>query len=114
MKKNKGIFLPLVLILLVVLAILGVFMNKSAMHEYRYTYRSADHQRALYVAQGAIQSMLGNIKEEMNKDSDIRKVFVTDAATKDFVKNLGADYQQAIKEMEDSLNASENSAVTDP
>ncbi|MDD5091908.1 MAG: hypothetical protein PHQ23_13455 [Candidatus Wallbacteria bacterium] len=113
--QKKGLFLPLVLILLVVLTILGIFMNKSAQHEYRYTYRSSDHQRALYVAQATSQAALSYIRENMNQPGPIRKAFVNDAATAGLLKGLASigEYGAAVKNLVNSLNSSESGAIID-
>ncbi|MDD5091909.1 MAG: hypothetical protein PHQ23_13460 [Candidatus Wallbacteria bacterium] len=114
--KKQGIFLPLVLILLVVLLILGLFMNRSAQHEFRFAYRSADHLRATYVCQALIHTALAHIKENMNKPGDLRKAFVSDDKTSFplFFVNLDAEYIAAFTAMQLKLNEKENNSVIDP
>ncbi|MDD2716470.1 MAG: hypothetical protein PHW04_11330 [Candidatus Wallbacteria bacterium] len=107
MKKRSGIVLPVVLVLLLVLCMLGLFMNKSAQHEYRFTYRSTDHLRAIYIAQAAIQATLAHIEEKMNVDQTMRKAFVEDASG--VIVNSLADletlYQKAVTDLDTDLNS---------
>ncbi|MDD2716468.1 MAG: hypothetical protein PHW04_11320 [Candidatus Wallbacteria bacterium] len=111
--KKTGIVLPLVLVLLLVLCMLGLFMNKSAQHEYRFTYRSTDHLRALYIAQGAIQATLANLLQEMNRAGNIRNNFVSDGATANFLNynQLDGTYKAAIDSLGGDLNKSDAGVI---
>ncbi|MDD2717874.1 MAG: hypothetical protein PHW04_18455 [Candidatus Wallbacteria bacterium] len=104
--SKKGIALPLVLVLLLVLSMLGIYLNKSAQHELSFTFRSADHLRAGYIADAAIQAALAQIEENMNRDGLIREAMVRDEATVKLLtfNDLKEPYKSALSGLVDDMN----------
>jgi hypothetical protein len=84
-------------------------MNRSAMHEYRFTYRSGDHIKALYIARAVINACLSQIKEEANKKGDIRKAFIKDGGG-ELSFTLSGKYKDAVDSLKKALNEKDNNA----
>ncbi|MDD2716471.1 MAG: hypothetical protein PHW04_11335 [Candidatus Wallbacteria bacterium] len=111
---KKGIVLPLILVLLLVLCMLGLFMNKSAQYEYGFTFRSTDHLRALYLADAAIQATLAQIKEDMNKAGTVRDAMVgigSGPVIKD--TDLRPPYSIALSALEGTMNDNDGTNMID-
>ncbi|MDD2717986.1 MAG: hypothetical protein PHW04_19020, partial [Candidatus Wallbacteria bacterium] len=115
MKIMKRAFvLPVVLVLLLVLSMLGLYLNRTAAREYVFTYRSADHLRALYLAQGVIQATLAQVEKHMNLE--LRPFFASDKAAKGMISkwtDLDQEFGTAVNDLTDSLNQSDGSNIID-
>ncbi|MGM0607645.1 MAG: hypothetical protein ACQESP_04405 [Candidatus Muiribacteriota bacterium] len=72
--KKRGIFLPLVLFLLLVLAMLGYMFNRITQSEFRQAYFMSDMMRAQFIAEAVMHEILAESRAKMN--NELRDTFI--------------------------------------
>ncbi|MCK9225325.1 MAG: hypothetical protein M0R46_13065 [Candidatus Muirbacterium halophilum] len=65
---KKGIFLPLVLFFLLVLAMLGIMFNRNSQTEFRQAYYTSDMLRAHMIAEAALEEALAETRAKLNNE----------------------------------------------
>lgn len=103
MRKKKAFVLPVILIILVVMALMAIALNLVSTHEYRFTYRSSDHLKALYIAKAVVEACIAQIKQDANKKGSLRKALIGDNGGK-LNFNLSGDFKSAVDNLVNRLN----------
>ncbi|MFA5480348.1 MAG: hypothetical protein WC337_10030, partial [Candidatus Muiribacteriota bacterium] len=108
MKKNKrGIFLPLVIIILLVLGMMGYVFNRVSSTEFRQAYFMSDMMRAQMIAEAAVEEIMADIRAKMNNEDEFRKAFIEGGDIKKYTL-------EHAKKFKDDLYAMEDDATTNP
>jgi hypothetical protein len=101
---KKGIFLPLVLFFLLVLAMLGIMFNRNSQTEFRQAYFTSDMMRAHMIAEAALEEALAETRAKLN--NEFRDKFIDGG-------KLSINLQYS-KDLKSDIISLEDGATTNP